>query len=299
MLPLPGGGVTDRRFALLSGLGRSNLTVARVFEAHTDAIAILAEAGLSDRVMPTTTYGVFAAEGSGEPLRAERDAGGQFQLRGIKPWCSLGSELDSALITAHVTGGRQLFHVDLHDPSVTAEPTSGWVARGLRTVTSTSLRFDATLAQPVGEVDWYLSRPGFSWGGIGVAACWYGGALALRQTLMDALGSSLEPLNALALGKTDALLFAAEAVLARAAASIDGDAATGLAGELLALRTRAIVADAVEQILRETGHVLGPAPLAFDEEHARRVADLTIYVRQHHAERDLVALGRATVGADD
>jgi alkylation response protein AidB-like acyl-CoA dehydrogenase len=298
MLPLPGNGNTGRRFALLSRLGQSNLTVARVFEAHTDAIAILAEAGFSDEHAPTTTYGVFAAEGPGEPLRAERRVDGQFQLSGIKPWCSLGSELDAALITAHVTGGRQLFRVDLHDLSVTVEPASAWVARGLRTVTSTSLRFDATPAQPIGEVDWYLSRPGFSWGGIGVAACWYGGALALHQRLIDALGSRPEQLGALALGRTDALLFAAEAVLARAAASIDANAATGLAGELLALRTRATVADAVEQILRETGHVLGPAPLAFDEEHARRVADLTIYVRQHHAERDLVALGRAAVGAD-
>jgi hypothetical protein len=297
-LPFPGKGNTDQRFAVLAELGQSNLTVARIFEAHTDALAILAEAGLSDDAPPTTTYGVFAAEGPGEALRAGRNENGQLQLTGVKPWCSLGSKLDAALITAQVPGGRQLFRVDLHDLSVTAEATSGWVARGLRTVTSTSLRFDATPALPIGGVDWYLSRPGFNWGGIGVAACWYGGAVALQQRLMDALGSSPESLQALALGKTDALLYAAESVLARAAANIDGEAATGRAGELLALRTRAIVADAVEQILRDTGHVLGPAPLAFDEAHARRVADLTIYVRQHHAERDLVALGRVAVETD-
>jgi hypothetical protein len=28
-----------------------------------------------------------------------------------------------------------------------------------------------------------------------------------------------------------------------------------------------------------------------DEEHARRVADLQVYVRQHHAERDSARLG--------
>jgi len=33
------------------------------------------------------------------------------------------------------------------------------------------------------------------------------------------------------------------------------------------------------------------APLAFDEEHARRAADLELYIRQHHAERDLARLG--------
>jgi alkylation response protein AidB-like acyl-CoA dehydrogenase len=293
MVPLPGNGQTDRRLALFSELGQANLTVARVFEAHTDAIAILTEAGLYDET-DAATYGVFAAEGPGEPLRAEANA--EFRLNGIKPWCSLGSRLDAALITAYVPGGRKLFRVDLRDPSVTAEPAEGWVARGLRTVTSTSLRFDSTPAQPIGDVDWYLTRPGFSWGGIGVAACWYGGALGLRQRLLDDLGGSPDPLSALALGKTDALLFAAGAVLAQAAAKIDGGEATGPAGELLALRARAVVAEAAEQTLREAGHALGPAPLAFDEEHARRVADLSIYLRQHHGERDIAALGRASAG---
>ncbi|HEY2199001.1 MAG TPA: acyl-CoA dehydrogenase, partial [Mycobacterium sp.] len=32
-------------------------------------------------------------------------------------------------------------------------------------------------------------------------------------------------------------------------------------------------------------------PLCLDEQHARAVADLTVYVRQSHAERDLAALG--------
>ncbi|MCY7289624.1 MAG: acyl-CoA dehydrogenase, partial [Cryobacterium sp.] len=35
-----------------------------------------------------------------------------------------------------------------------------------------------------------------------------------------------------------------------------------------------------------------PAPLAFDARHAGRVADLQLYARQHHAERDDAALGR-------
>jgi hypothetical protein len=39
------------------------------------------------------------------------------------------------------------------------------------------------------------------------------------------------------------------------------------------------------------GRALGPAPLATDREHAQRVADLTVYLRQHHAERDLARLG--------
>lgn len=299
LLPLPGYGETDRRFEVLSALGQANLTVARVFEAHADAIAILAEAGMYDDATAGASYGVFAAEGPGEPLRAEPDGEhDRFRLSGIKPWCSLGSRLDLGLITAHVTDGRRLFRVDLHDSSVTAEATSEWVARGLRSVRSTSLRFDGTPAQPIGDTGWYLNRPGFSWGGIGVAGCWYGGALGLQQSLVAAMSPRLDPLSALAIGKVDALLHAAGSVLAHAAVMIDGSQASGVAGKVLALRTRAVVADAAEQTLREAGHALGPAPLAFNEEYARRVADLTLYVRQHHGERDLAALGRAAVGAD-
>ena len=48
---------------------------------------------------------------------------------------------------------------------------------------------------------------------------------------------------------------------------------------------------AAEEVLRRADHGLGPGPLATDEAHARRVADLHLYLRQWHAERDHAALG--------
>ena len=54
---------------------------------------------------------------------------------------------------------------------------------------------------------------------------------------------------------------------------------------------RQVVADSADEILTRVGHALGPAPLTGDEDHARRVADLTVYLRQHHAERDLARQG--------
>ena len=55
---------------------------------------------------------------------------------------------------------------------------------------------------------------------------------------------------------------------------------------------RAVVETAVEETITRTGRALGPGPLAQDAKHAGRVADLTMYVRQSHAERDLAELGR-------
>ena len=52
-----------------------------------------------------------------------------------------------------------------------------------------------------------------------------------------------------------------------------------------------MVETAVDEAITRTGRALGPAPLCEDAQHAQRVADLTIYVRQSHAERDLERLG--------
>src|SRR5690242_5395148 len=59
LLPQPGEGQTAERWAVLADVGAANLTAARVLEAHSDALAILAEAGAP---APEGTWGVFAAE---------------------------------------------------------------------------------------------------------------------------------------------------------------------------------------------------------------------------------------------
>ncbi len=293
LLPQPGSGHTACRWGVLAAAGEHNLTVARVLEAHSDALAILAEAG---EPVPAGTWGVFAAEAAPHRLEA-RDSEGQVTLTGVKPWCSLAARLDAALVTAHAGTQRQLFRVSLRHPSVTAQPPSAWVARGLRNVVSAPVRFDGTPAEPVGPPGWYLTRPGFAWGGMGVAACWYGGACGVRTTLLRGTAGRDGDLAAMHAGTVDAALHAADAVLSDAAAVIDAGRAERSAGQVLGLRVRAIVADAVERTIRQAGHALGPAPLAFDEDHARRVADLELYVRQHHAERDLARLGAVVLAS--
>lgn len=289
LFPAPGSGETAARWRLLALAAQTDLSAARILEAHTDALAILGEAGEQP---PDGTWGVFAAERGDVRLDAYED-GESAVLVGTKPWCSLAGSLDHALVTAHSGGGRRLYAVDLRHSSVTADSPASWVARGLANITSAPVLFDTTPARAVGAEGWYLQRPGFAWGGIGVAACWYGGALGLQRTLREISGARDGELARLHVGTVDALLHGAGATLDQAAASIDAGHAAGTAGEILALRVRAVVADAVERTLRQVGHALGPGPLAFDERHARRVADLELYVRQHHAERDLAALGTA------
>jgi hypothetical protein len=156
--------------------------------------------------------------------------------------------------------------------------------------------FSRAHAVGIGDADEYLTRPGFWHGAIGVAACWLGGARAVARPLYRRAGDDKADPHALAhLGAVDAALAAAQAMLDAAAVSIDTDPfdQTGTA-ELWARRTRAVVEHAVGETVNRTGRALGPGPLCEDQSHAQRVADLTIYVRQSHAERDLAALGQLT-----
>lgn len=294
-VPAPGGADTATRFELLRSVARRSLTAARVLEAHIDALAILDEAGVTPD--PGTTWGVFAAEGPGVTLDATA-AGDVHRLDGTKPWCSLAGGLDRALVTAWEDGERRLFAVDLHDPGVRPEPAEVWAARGLPNVTSGPVHFSGVAAHAVGPAGWYLTRPGFAWGGIGVAACWLGGVDGLVDTLRAASAHRAGDLSDLHVGTVDVAQHAADRVLADAVERIATGRAFGHDGVVLALRVRAVVADTVERVLRQVGHALGPGPLAFDAEHAARVADLELYVRQHHAERDLAALGRTLLAGD-
>jgi alkylation response protein AidB-like acyl-CoA dehydrogenase len=292
---VPGGGRTRELFETLATIAAHDLGAARAIEPHLDAIAILAQAGLDARELggPNATWGVFAAEGRA-PLTA---TGGpdSWVLSGTKQWCSLADRLRSALITATLDDGqRALFAVNLRHPGITIEPDA-WRARGLAEIPSGPVSFSNVSAVRVGVPGWYLERSGFAWGGVSVAACWFGGAVGLARKLFAAIESRSEP-DAIALmhlGAVDAQLQSARRALDEAARMIDGGEATSVVGNLLAKRVRATVVRAAEETITRVGHCLGPAPLAQSDEHAKRVADLDLYIKQHHAEKDDASLGSA------
>ena len=280
---------------LLVDAGARDLGLARAVEPHLDAVSIITQAGESGRGV---AYGVFASEAPGGVLRAVPVDGG-WTLDGTKQWCSLAGTLDRALVTAATEAGdRMLFDVDLRAPGVEVLDAA-WAARGLVEIPSGPVRFDSVPATPVGQPGWYLSRPGFHWGGIAVAACWIGGALGLARDLRGALTPQSREFQLAHLGAVDATISTALLVLADAADRIDGGAAEGQAGKVLAYRVRAVAAAAADDVIRRVGRGLGPGPLATDDGHAKRVADLELYVRQHHAERDEAALGTALLADGD
>jgi hypothetical protein len=184
---------------------------------------------------------------------------------------------------------RALSAIDLRDNGV--EVRAGeWHARGLVEIVSSSVRLSDVPGIRVGRDGWYFERPGFDVGGIGVAACWFGGAVGVARALFESAETDVSSLSAMHLGAVDISLENSRLALANAAARVAG--AEAIETKLLAKRVRGIVARTVEEVLWRVAHALGPAPLAQNEAHAKRVADLELYVRQHHAERDDESLGR-------
>jgi alkylation response protein AidB-like acyl-CoA dehydrogenase len=292
-LPHPGGGRTLERFEALAALGELDLTTGRLAEAHTDAIAIRTELGvLRGPSSGDEVWGVWAAEPPNAQVLARRD-GNEWLLQGRKAWCSGAGACTHALVTAKGQDGPRLFAVDLHRTGVTLVDDP-WPAAALSGTDTRSVDFaDATAAEVGGPRD-YLDRPGFWHGAVGVAAVWYGGAVGIASALRRAAERrEFGDIDLVHLGAVDASLWAGRAALRAAAHEIEADPTDdhGTAA-VVALRTRAVVEATVAAVTDRVARALGPTPLALDGAHARRVADLALYVRQSHADRDLADLAR-------
>ena len=292
-LPLPGSGATWQRWAVFADIAGEDLSVVRLCEGHADAVAILAELG-GPPPEHRSRWGVWAASPPGPNVTASRGHRG-WVLDGVKQYCSGARACTHALVTAAADDGQRLFAVTTRD---LVPHLGSWPATGMAGSDTLDVGFPGVAAEPVAPPAGYTSRPGFSHGGAGVAACWYGGARAIGQALATAAAKRDVGPHALAhLGAIDLGLRAVRAALRRAADEIDADPLDQRGqGPLRALQVRALTEAVASDVIARTGRALGAGPLSHDEAHSRAVADLTVYLRQHHAEKDLARLGELVAG---
>lgn len=289
-VPLPGAGDTPRRHRLLFNVGRQELSLARLAEAHWDAVAILGENGTQPRA--GCLYGVWASELPGQALTFEQNQG-SFLINGKKMFCSGAGLVDRALITV---GGPepQLMDVELRDNARFLHfDDSNWKTSAFRATHTSTVIFQnlpVSFEDFIGAPGWYLRRPGFWHGACGPAACWAGGAAGLVDYAKEQ--SRSDPHTLAHLGAMQASIWATLAYLDSAGREIDDAPQDQEKAFARAFTVRHLVEQACTDVLRRFSRAYGPQPIAMDENISQRYQELDLYLRQSHAERDLEALGR-------
>ena len=324
-LALPGGGSTLQRWQMLAAVAACDLSLAKLFEGHTDALAIIAELGsdgmpmqvresagvsardtsakTADDLSPSQSlWGIWAAESRLSKVTYEHGAAepgnGEVRLFGTKTWCSGAAHITHGLLTAWgVDGiGPQLVSVNLNQPGLNIDSTA-WRAVGMSGSHSVDVAFDGAVAHMLGKPGDYLNRPGFWHGGAGIAACWYGGALGLGRALQQAVKQTpaafRSPFQMASLGKVDLTLHSTALLLREAAQWIDAHPLDN--AQAVALRVRLAAEECARRVLDEAGRALGPTAFCRDAKFARAAADLPVFIRQSHGERDFAALAQSAI----
>ena len=286
-LPLPGSGRTLERWQRLALVAGNDLGLCKLYEGHTDALATMQELD-AERPPAGSTWGLWAAEPPNARVQVRR-VNGHAVLDGRKSWCSGAAVVSHGLLTAwDEQGAVQLVAVEMQQPQISIT-THGWEAVGMSATASLDVQFEQARATCIGGPGDYLQRPGFWQGAIGIAACWHGAASALAHTLQQHCSQRADPHALAHLGAVNAALFSATCVFAEAARHVD--AAPTADAQLLARQTRAHIEACVDQVIAHVGRALGAGPYCKNPHFARLSADLPVYLRQSHAERDLQVLG--------
>jgi alkylation response protein AidB-like acyl-CoA dehydrogenase len=302
--PLPAHGHTLQRWQRLAEVAAADVSLVKLYEGHTDALAILAELAEPADLAVTNSIGIGAeqrwATWAAEPPTARvslRRNGDQVRLDGRKEWCSGAALVTHALVTAWDESGQQcLAAASLAQPGVQLTGDS-WRAVGMGRTASVDVLFTSVEAVQIGRPGDYTGRPGFWHGGCGIAACWFGASLPLAEAVRAQVARRSEPHASAHLGRIEVSIRATRALLVEAAGWIDGH--PGESARRLALQTRAAAEDNARLVLDHAGRALGAGPLCRDGEIAQRFADLPVFIRQSHAERDLDALGALSAATGD
>jgi hypothetical protein len=280
----------------LTELGRVDLCLARLVEGHADALRILDQAGEAPR---PGVYAVWASRSVGTGVQAAPAGQGWrgWRLDGELRFASGVDVVDRALLPGWVDPDTHLLF-DVPGAGVEADRTT-WHTSAMDASRSFTVRVhqDADCADVVGPENFYLDRPGFLVGGLGVAAVWAGGA----QSLLDQVTSGLRRFAPSAhqlrrLGLVEQSVWTARAAVEGTARRLPDLDAAGVARETTLART--VVVTACEQAGIEAERIVGPGGLSGDARLARTLADLTLFVRQHHVDGALEGLGRAALGTE-
>ncbi len=272
---------------LFRALGRGNLALGRLVEAHVNALRLVFRYGdepvcraAADDAEAGHLCALWVTDPPGGGLVAGPDG-----IAGAKQFCSGAGHATRAVVTVDDSGQTRLAYARL-DQGVTAQPLPGGLA-GMRAASTGQVKFDRPIAFPFGEPGDYLREPDFSCGAWRTSAATLGGLEALVEQLRQQLtgrGRGGDPHQQARFGQA---LIAAEtarlwmAQAAQRAENPAADAASAVAYVGLArLAVERACLDGIELAQRS----LGVAALLRGNPVERLCRDLATYLRQPAAD---------------
>lgn len=271
---------TLSRWQVLAYVAGIDLTIAKWFESHLDALSILHEVGYDKA--DQGLWAVWAAEGN--PIGYE-----QGKVSGTKAWCSGANIVDHGLITyRNANDQAHLLVVDMSQSGIEID-NEEWQAVGMQATDTATLQFHEVSAIQVGRANEYLDRVGFWHGAAGVAACWYGATSYLADYLISAYQQKPNDYKAMYLGQISTALAVTQQYFHYVADLIDSQ--PQLSHELAIRQLRSQVEKVARQVMDMVGQALGAAPFCRHAHFARLSADLPVFVRQSHGAFDMQKIG--------
>ncbi|GMM92281.1 acyl-CoA dehydrogenase family protein [Qipengyuania sp. MTN3-11] len=280
---------TRDAFNALRTLGRANLSVARLFEGHMNAVKLITLYGneesareVADAINAGMLLGVWGADDPAEPLAfVQRD--GMLRLAGAKCFASGLGLVGRAVITATTPTGQQLLFVSADEPERC--DYSAWSMGGMRATQSG--RYDFTGVEVgddalIGASGDYQREPYFEGGIWRYCAAHLGAAEALYHAMLAQLtdrGRADDPNQQRRIVASAIAIESARLWLLRAADEVEASGAEA-AKATLSLLAREATEDACRLVMEHAERALGMAAHGENSFVHRMIRDLRLFLCQ-------------------
>jgi alkylation response protein AidB-like acyl-CoA dehydrogenase len=300
-------------FELLVELGRSDLSIARLYEGHVNAFQLVARLGDKSQLERAKAIadkggllGIWGADNQHAPGRITV-SDESYQLSGMKTFAS-GVEVVSLPLIAVKTSQRQtqLVMMDRHSLADRID-LSTWSPIGMTATGSFSVGLDGIaggLDDLLGSAGVYETQPFFGAGAIRFVSAQLGGLIGVYDATVTHLQMTGRYDNAHQAARLGQMLAETEAVYCYVRDSY-GRVASAISWELepsqsdcsrIADAARVAVEAAAERVMSLAVRSVGCNGLIDTHPLAKAMTDLTVYLRQPAPDAALVRVGEG-VGA--
>jgi alkylation response protein AidB-like acyl-CoA dehydrogenase len=276
-------------FALLRLLGRTNLSLGRLIEAHINAVRRvfrLADPALRQSVAQDVRGGQLVGLWVTDPPGDGLQISSRGILSGSKQFCSGAGHVDAAVVTAQDAAGETRLAYVRMGVGITASPLPGGLS-GMRAATTGQVSFDNAAGIVFGKPDAYLAEPDFSCGAWRTSAVTLGGLEDLSQHLRRQLVARArhgDPHQQARVGQAMIATETARLWMAEAAIRAESDPEDIPAAITYVGQARLAVERACLEVIELSQRSLGVSAFLRSNPVERICRDLSTYLRQPAAD---------------